>query len=141
MNSTSLPGTLDALDPLADFLKEACDQAGFDSKSHYRLQLAVDEVVTNIIVHGYQESGLEGKVDLSAEIDDRALTIIVEDTAKPFDPTKAKPPENLDKPLEERNIGGLGVYLALKSVDQFTYEYKDGRNRNRFVMLRAPKKP
>jgi serine/threonine-protein kinase RsbW len=140
VNSTTLPGTLDALDPLADFLKEASAAAGLDSKAAYRLQLAVDEVVTNIIVHGYQEAGLEGNIDLSSEIDDRALTITVQDSATPFDPTKHKPPENLDKPLEERNIGGLGVYLALKSVDEFTYEHKDGRNRNRFVILRSPAK-
>jgi serine/threonine-protein kinase RsbW len=121
---------------MADFLRQASAAAGLDSKSAYKLQLAVDEVVTNIIVHGYQEVGLKGDFDLLAEIDQRALTITVEDTAAAFDPTAMKAPEDLDAPLEERSMGGLGVYLALRSVDEFKYERDGNRNRNRFVILR-----
>lgn len=136
MNSTVLPGTLDALEPLATFLTNAAREAGLDAKAAYRLQLAVDEIVTNSIVHGYQEAGLTGDVSLRAEIDDRALTVVVEDTGAAFDPRSLKPPENLDAPLEERNMGGLGVYLALKAMDEFRYEHKGNRNINTFVVLR-----
>lgn len=127
--------------PLADFLKEASVEAGLSSKAAYRLQLAVDEVVTNIIVHGYEEAGLQGNVDLQADMDDQSLTITVEDTAAQFDPTQQKEPEGLDAPLEARNVGGLGVYLALKAVDQFTYERVGDRNRSRFVMSRIGPPP
>jgi serine/threonine-protein kinase RsbW len=136
VNSLRLPGILDSLEELPPFLKEAAQKAGLDSKASYRLQLAVDEVVTNIIVHGYQEAGIQGNVDLQAQIDDRALTITVEDTGAKFDPTQCKPPDNLDTPLEDRSLGGLGVYLALKTVDRFTYERIGDRNRNQFVVYR-----
>ena len=136
MNSIVLPGTLEALEPLSTFLTQVSENAGLDAKAAYRLQLAIDEIVTNSIVHGYQEAGLEGEVSLHAEIDDRALTVVVEDTGTAFDPNTLKQPSNLDAPLEERNIGGLGVYLALKSVDGFRYERKGNRNSNTFVIHR-----
>jgi anti-sigma regulatory factor (Ser/Thr protein kinase) len=136
VKSVILPGTLESLDGMADFLREASQEAGLDPKAAYRLQLAVDEVVTNIIVHGYQEAGLQGNVDLRADIDPDNLVITVEDTAVEYDPTKRAPPANLDAPLEERDMGGLGVYLALQSVDQFTYERVNNKNRNRFVIRR-----
>ena len=96
----------------------------------------MDEVVTNIIVHGYEEAGIRGNVNLRAEIDDRALTVTVEDAQAKFDPTQQKPPDDLDAPLETRSMGGLGVYLALKTMDQFHYERIGDRNRNQFVVYR-----
>ena len=133
----SLPGNPDSLDPLAEFLAAASKEAGLNAQQAYRLHLAVDEVVTNIIVHGYEENGLHGDVALSVEMDPKSLTIIVEDTAPAFDPTQAKPPEDLSRPLEERALGGLGIFLAMRSVDKFTYERMGNRNRNIFVVSRS----
>ena len=95
----------------------------------YRLRLAVIELVTNSITHGYCEAGLCGTVELRAEIDDRELTLVIEDTAIPYDPTQTPAPDDLDAPVDERKIGGLGVYLALQDVDSFRYEHVGGRNR------------
>ena len=64
-------------------------------------------------------------------MDEQSLTIAIEDTARPFDPTAQALPDEaeLDMPLDERPIGGLGVLLARESVDDLRYEYIDGRNR------------
>src|SRR5205085_1452727 len=107
----------------------------------YRLHLAVEEVVTNIMNHGYEKSGLKGAIDLSLEIDPKSVTVTVEDTAPPFDPTQVKPPENLNQPLEERSVGGLGIFLALRSVDKFYYERLGNRNKNVFVIFRSSSPP
>src|SRR5207249_3471436 len=83
--------------------------------------LAVDEIATNIITYGYEPAGIEGDITVRADTDEQALTIIIEDNAKPFDPLQQMEPDDLDLPLEQRNIGGLGIYLAINGVDKFTY--------------------
>ena len=112
-------------------------KAGLDKKRTYRLELAVDEIATNIVNHGYQEAGLTGDVVARATITAHALEIVLEDTAVPFDPRLLTRPEQIDLPLAERPIGGLGVFLAIENVDEFRYEYVDGHNRNIFVVNRT----
>jgi anti-sigma regulatory factor (Ser/Thr protein kinase) len=114
----------------------AATEAGLDKSSAYRLRLSVDEIATNIIVHGYDEAGRTGDVEVRTEIDDDTLRLYLEDTAVPYDPLQNPPPVGLDSPLEERDIGGLGVYLAIQGVDEFRYEHVGDRNRNIFVMRR-----
>jgi anti-sigma regulatory factor (Ser/Thr protein kinase) len=139
MKSLIVPGKLDSLSSVAQYVLEAAAAAGLDKKATYRLRLAVDEITTNIITYGYEESGIAGDITARADIDDHTLTITLEDTSQPFDPLKRMEPEDLDLPLEQRNIGGLGIYLAINGVDKFTYERVDGRNRNTFVVYREPR--
>lgn len=138
MQSLTVPGTLDSLKPIADFVLAAAAAVDLDKKAAYKLRLAIDEIATNIILHGYEEAGLEGEVQLSAVIDDQKLEISLEDQAIPYDPlqTEAVEEEELQRPLAERRMGGLGVYLAIQGVDQFRYERVGDRNRNIFVMNR-----
>ena len=136
MDPITLPGTLESLPAIGQYVMAAAKEAGLDKKAAYRLRLALDEVATNSIVHGYEEHGLTGMLDVWADIDEQALRIYVEDTGPAYDPRSTPPPENLDRPLEERAIGGLGVYLTLRGVDQFLYERVGNRNRNIFVINR-----
>lgn len=136
MQALTVAGNLDSLEIVGRYVLEAAAEAGLDKRASYRLRLAIDEVVTNIITHGYEEAGLDGEVFLHCALDEHALTVIVEDTAQPFDPRARPEPDNLDSPLEERDIGGLGVYLALNGVDAYNYEYVGRRNRSSFTMNR-----
>ena len=129
-----VPGTLGSLGPIREFVKEAAAEAGLDSKRTYRLQLAVDEISSNIVIHGYEEHGLTGDVEVRAEIAPDSLTITLIDSAVAYNPLNRPQPEDLDAPLENRMIGGLGVYLAIKNVDEFLYRYLDGCNHNLFVV-------
>jgi anti-sigma regulatory factor (Ser/Thr protein kinase) len=135
--SLVLPGTLAALEPLGEFVHAAAREAGFDRHAAYRLHLAVDEVATNTVTHGYEERGIKGELYLSAEIDPAALRIHLEDTGAPYDPTQRADPKDLDKPLEERGVGGLGIFLAKRNVDAFLYERRGDRNRVTFVLHRG----
>jgi len=137
MQTLSVPAVLESIAPVSAFTTEAAAAAGLDSRATYRLRLTVVELVTNTIVHGYQEANLSGTVDLRAEVDDRTLTVTLEDTAIPYDPSKTPPPSDLHLPLEERELGGLGVYLALQDVDSFRYERVGDRNRSVLVMNRT----
>ena len=136
MERLTLPATLDALPRIASYVKAVAADAGLDKKATYRLRQAVDEVATNIILHGYEEAGLSGDIDIDARLEDSRLVVVLEDSALPYDPRTQPPPDDLDRPPEERQIGGLGVYLTIIDLDDFAYEHVGGRNRNVFIMSR-----
>jgi anti-sigma regulatory factor (Ser/Thr protein kinase) len=136
MPPLTVPGTLDSLGPIREYVRAAAAEARLDRKRAYRLELAVDEIATNIANHGYNEAGRTGEIVVHAVIDAAALTITLADTAVPFDPRRLQRPDQIDLPLAERPMGGLGIFLVMENVDEFRYEYVDGRNRNIFVMKR-----
>ena len=87
---------------------------------------AVDESVTNIIVHGYRDQS--GNVEVGVSLEGEALVVRLRDQAPLFNPTLVPPPD-LTLPLEERRFGGLGIYLAQQFVDSMTYRITaEGRN-------------
>ena len=138
MEALKVQGKLDNLGKIREYVKSAAKEAGLEKKASYNLCLAVDEIATNIITHGYNDNGLEGNIYVETKIDEQSLTIYIEDTAIPFDPKKKEvvTQEDLQKSLEERPIGGLGIHLVQESVDEFIYEYKGDRNRNILVVNR-----
>ncbi len=125
-----------SLSAIRKYVVDSCKEAGFPKEVINRLRLAVDEIAANIMIHGYDEAGLQGEVKASAVIDDTMLTITLEDSAPFYDPRTRPAPKNLNDPLDLRETGGLGVYLALKNVDKFDYEYIDNKNINRFGVKR-----
>jgi serine/threonine-protein kinase RsbW len=136
MDPLTLPATLESLGPLVQYVLSAATAAGLDRKASYRLRLAVDEIATNIITHGYAEAHAAGEVVVKASVGDDQLVITLEDWAPPFDPRVQEDPDHIGKSSDERPIGGLGVFLALKSVDGLDYEYRDNKNRNILTMNR-----
>ncbi len=132
----TVSGTLDSLGAIAQYVLQAAQAANLDKKASYNLRLAVDEIATNIIIHGYEDVGLEGELMCQSQLDEQTLTISIEDTGVPYNPSQQDSPDDLDKPLDQRQIGGLGVYLAIQSVDKFIYERLKDRNRNIFVVNR-----
>lgn len=138
MQPLSVPGTLDSLRAIANYVKEVAAAAGLDKKAAYNLRLAVDEIATNIILYGYEEVAQQGLIKLQADINEQALTLYIEDTGAAFNPMqKLNMEEELIKlPIEQRPIGKLGVYLAIEGVDKFFYERVEDRNRNTFVVNR-----
>ncbi|ELR97548.1 ATP-binding protein [Gloeocapsa sp. PCC 73106] len=136
MNSLTISGELDSLDNIYQYIVGVSRAANLDKKAAYKLRLAVDEIVTNIVIYGYQDAGKKGDLYLSWELNEKTLTVAVEDTAIPFDPTVQGIPDSLDKCLELRNLGGLGIYLAIQGVDKFIYERIGDRNRNILIVNR-----
>lgn len=136
MDSFVVPGKLDSLSVIRDRINKASVVAGLSKDAAYKLVLALDEIATNIILHGYEEHGRSGDIAVYVEQTAAELVVTLEDSAPAYDPLAHKMPEqdDLGKPLEERQIGGLGVYLAMQGVDRFDYEYRDGKNRNIFAM-------
>jgi anti-sigma regulatory factor (Ser/Thr protein kinase) len=136
MERKRFPGTVDSLDTLREYIGELSVKAGLTKKSTYSLKLAIDEIATNIILYGYEAAGLKASYTVESEITDESLTVVLEDVAAAFDPLAREMPddEDLTMALEDRAIGGLGIFLTVNGVDEFGYEYADGKNRNKFVM-------
>ena len=126
----TVPGKLESLDAIACFAIKAAELANLDRKSAYKLRLAVDEIATNIIQHGYTEANLAGEISCYAELEGVYLNITIEDWGQAYDYREYARPESLQQPLESRPIGGLGIYLAMQSVDDFRYQRIGDRNRH-----------
>jgi serine/threonine-protein kinase RsbW len=139
MDSFIVQGNLDSLSVIREKLLKLAETAGLGKDASYKLALAVDEIATNIIIHGYQEHNTAGDITMTTEVKGSDFISVLEDTAPAYDPRTRKLPgqADLEKPLEEREIGGLGVFLVMQNVDKFDYEYRNGRNRNIFVMKRG----
>jgi serine/threonine-protein kinase RsbW len=125
----TFPGTLDSLEGIRIFVGDAAARAGLGSEAIYRLSLAVDEVATNVVMHGYQKNGGSGTIELDTAIENGVLVVRMFDTSPEYTPDDHTVlPEHLTKPLADREPGGLGLFLAGQSVDEFRYERRDGRN-------------
>jgi len=138
--SKSLPATLDSLSEFREFAKESAHAAGIDEARTYKLLLAVDEMATNVILHGYKGPRPAESITIGSEVSNGELTVTLKDSAPAFDPrTRVLPDaQDLSRPLDERAIGGLGIYLAMSNVDRFDYRHEDGRNINLFVLKVSP---
>lgn len=110
---------------VADFTTASTRELGMDDKGVFQLQLAVDEVVSNIIIHGYTHQ--TGPIHLTIWKENEKVNIRIQDRGEPFDPLKTDSPD-LSVPLEERSPGGLGIHFLKTVTDGAHYQFKDGKN-------------
>jgi len=144
MCALTLPGNLDALSPIRDYVKTAANTAGLDHTATYKLLLAVDEIATNVVVHGYEEAGLQGDISIAAKNEGNRLVIEMLDHGKSYDPNSHQMPDDqgMLQDLSERPIGGLGIMLAKDGVDDLEYHSSESENVHRFIVhLTPPAKP
>jgi anti-sigma regulatory factor (Ser/Thr protein kinase) len=97
-----------------------------DTSLAHQLRLAVEEAVVNVMDYAYP-AGTEGRIEVSMMSDGQSIKIIIIDSGVPFDPTKK---EKADTTLsaEDRQIGGLGIFLVRELMDVINYERTDGKN-------------
>ncbi|MEU2828853.1 ATP-binding protein [Streptomyces lavendulae] len=134
MNALRLSAALTSLEDVARYVLDLAERAGLTEEASYRLRLATDELATNVVMHGYH--GSEGELRIEGGMDEDTVWIRLEDDAPAFDPAAHCLPPDITVPLAERAIGGLGIHLALTSVDEFTYTCTGARNRTTLVMRR-----
>ncbi len=115
----TFPARFEFLDEIREFVAQIAREGGFTEKEIYSLQLAADEAATNIIEHAY-EGVSDAEFDVTCDMRGDTLTITMRDTGRPFNPSNVKLP-NLKADLSERQIGGLGVYLMRKLMDEVHY--------------------
>ncbi len=125
MQTRFFPARFEYLDEIREFVGAIARQGGFNDKEVYAIQLAADEAASNIIEHAYEDS-TEGRLECSCGIEESDLVIKLHDDGKPFDPSRVRKPD-LKADLSRRQIGGLGVYLMRKLMDDVRYESIPGK--------------
>lgn len=120
--------------PLAiDCVTQSARAAGFDAHSLYQIQLAVDEACSNVVDHAYAD--LEpGDMEVSCCLDAQTLVIRVRDWGKGFNPDNVPEPD-VHAPLEERTLGGLGLFLMKQVMDHVLFTFDPERG-NELMMVK-----
>ncbi len=111
---------------LEPFIEAVLRGAGCNDATVMNLNLALEEVVTNVVLYAYP-SGMEGTVSIEARQEDGVMSFIISDSGRPFDPTLV-PDADTTLAAEDRAIGGLGIFLVRNLVDDLSYERKDDKN-------------
>lgn len=109
-----------------EIVEQFCQQQGWDTRLQFDLNLALEEVLANIISYGYDNAG-EHDILIRFSIQPGELTMEIEDDGLAFNPLN-QPAPDLAKPLEERQAGGLGIFLIRKVIDQVEYRRENGKN-------------
>ena len=115
---------------LAEIVRQFGDDNHLSDDDIMRIRLVLDEVVVNIVAHGYEDVGdlNHHEIRIQLCLDDRdVLTIKVADDAREYDPRTAPAPR-FDVPIEERRKGGLGVHIVKAIMDTIDYRRVDGQN-------------
>ena len=115
------------IEAVTDFVNEQLEALDCPMKAQMQIDIAIDELFSNIAHYAYNPE--IGKATVRVEVIEDPLAVVITfiDNGVPYDPlAKADPDTTLS--AEEREIGGLGIYMVKKSMDDITYEYKDGQN-------------
>jgi len=132
MATIHLCGGLEHLATIRTFVAQTSRDLGTDGQDVYDLCLAVDEICANVFIHGYDRQG--GRIEVTVEPADDGIRVRVRDWGKAFDPQQVPVP-NLECGLEERPLGGVGLYLVRQIMDDVRFEF-DGEHGNVVTMLK-----
>ena len=127
MKELTIAATVENIETVTDFVNEQLEALDCPMRAQMQIDIAIDELFGNIAHYAYNPE--IGKATVRVEVieDPLAVTITFIDNGVPYDPlAKADPDTTLS--AEEREIGGLGIYMVKKSMDDITYEYKNGQN-------------
>ncbi|HOW25391.1 MAG TPA: ATP-binding protein [Bacteroidales bacterium] len=116
------------LDRIREFIERHGDEWGFSTKNVFSINLVLEELITNIIFYGFDNDQVHD-ILIDMQLRDDQLQLLIEDDGKPFDPFSVDTPEDLDKSLEERRIGGLGIHFVREIMDTCSYERTGNKNR------------
>ena len=117
----SFPAKYSSLDEIRAFVGQSAEEAGLTDKAIYAVQMAVDEASANIIDHAYGGETDDEQIELTCEIRKESLILTLRDKGRPFDMDSIAPPD-LNLPLSERQVGGLGIHLIRSLMDSIKYE-------------------
>lgn len=129
---------LESLSDFREFIKEHCAGVpGITDEVVYDVQLAVDEACTNIISHGYAALDA-GSIILDLDIHPDRLVVTLTDFGHAFEPSSAPVPD-VDAPIEEREVGGFGLFFIQQAMDEMNYQVtEDGNKMTLTKHLRKP---
>ena len=127
MNELTIAATVENIEVVTDFVNQQLEALNCPMKAQMQIDIAIDELFSNIARYSYNPEVGQATVRVEVVEDPLAVTITFIDNGVPYDPL-AKSDPDVTLSAEEREIGGLGIYMVKKTMDDITYEYKDGQN-------------
>ena len=125
---------LDEMDRLASAVEDFGRDDDWPDDLTFQVNLALEELWLNVVNHGHTGGFHEVEIELTSEAE--AVTIEITDDGIPFDPLHDAPKPSVDAPLDDRPIGGLGIYLVQTMMDELEYKREEGKNRLTLVKRR-----
>lgn len=134
LGTLSLPAVLESIPEAIYCVTKAAQAAGFSDRDLHQIQVAVDEACANVVQHAY--AGMApGPMEISCAVEGERFIIRVRDWGRSFDPDSVEDPD-VDAPLEERSLGGLGLFLIRQFVDEARFIF-DSESGNVLTMVKV----
>jgi sigma-B regulation protein RsbU (phosphoserine phosphatase) len=108
-------------------IDQACETWDINPANGHKITLALEEIVSNIINYGFADEA-KHLIGITIERIEGAVRIVVEDEGTAFNPLEMEEPDSLNKPIEEREVGGLGIYFVKQFMDHKEYRREEGKN-------------
>ena len=127
MKELTIAATVENIEVVTDFVNEQLEAFDCSMKVQMQIDIAIDEIFGNIAQYAYTPEIGEATVRIDVTNDPLTAVITFIDKGVPYDPLTNEDPDTTLS-AEERGIGGLGIFMVKKTMDNITYEYKDGQN-------------
>lgn len=127
MHELIIKADTDNLDKVITFVEEQLEAFGCPMKVQTQIDIAVEEIFVNIAHYAYTSEIGDVSIMINLHDEPKEVTIVFMDSGIPYNPLE-RPDPDTSLSAEERQIGGLGIYMVKKSVDFLEYEYRDGKN-------------
>lgn len=127
MKSITVEAKIENVDKVTEFVNEVLEEKECPLKVQMQLDVAIDEIFGNIAYYAYGKGRGNATIQIEMEDNPPKITLTFIDQGIPYNPLESKDPDiTLD--IEDREIGGLGIFLVKKTMDELSYEYADGQN-------------
>ena len=128
MKELTVEAIVEQIETVTEFVNAELEKLDCPMKARIQLDIAIDEIVSNIAYYAYGEK--TGTVTVRIEVlqEENGVQLMFLDSGVPYDPLTRQDPD-ISAEIEERKEGGLGIFLVRKTMDDMKYEYKDGQNR------------
>lgn len=127
MKELTIPATVENIETVTAFVNEHLEALDCPTKAQMQINIAIDELFGNIAYYAYTPKVGEATVRVEVQADPLSVIITFIDGGVPYDPLTAAEPD-ITLSAQERAIGGLGIFMVKKSMDEVSYEYRNGQN-------------
>ena len=128
LKEITLPAEIDSIPAITDFVNEILEGIDCSMKAETQIDIAIDELFSNIAYYAYRGGKGDATVEVDADAENATVSITFIDSGSPYNPLEKDDPD-VTLGAEERGIGGLGIFIVKKSMNDVLYEYSEGKNR------------
>ena len=134
MKELTLDATVENISTVTAFVDEELEKIDCPMKAQMQIDIAIDEVFSNIAHYAYHPS--VGSATVKIEVIEEPMSVVITfiDGGTPYNPLEKEDPD-ITLSAEDREIGGLGIFMVKKSMDNIDYEYKDGQNNKKYIII------